>query len=1270
MGIELKTTNATFLTKQGYNVIHDDFKIYLFEQWDNAITDRVSGTQLKVSGDATSWLSDGDVFIIPLDDFDTYHTLTSSPTYDGGSGKTTITCGASTFGTGIVGLHIALKHDISTYILQNGFSPIRIATEGETLNSSLADDVRIAVDNADEFFYDNDAASGLFNTGRIIWVQIIFKLTDDSTEFLYFGGTVYLPSVQPIANLQNVEFLCNGLLKELERYPGFRITEENGLLPYIPGIELISVVEPTAGIIESINEFNLEFSSENIIKDLIINSLSDDTPAGWHVIRYHPPVAWQYDFGAWASPAEAATGVTLTAAKGHTINIDMPANYDTFKHHESWFYMENRTNINAEKVGGFTIQFANGKKKALIPFIHEILTYDDSGASYDVIGNYANVFDSDEKVLIGGVDDIAYILTYEPITGILFDLNSDLDATIDWYYSKAYNTYASLSVTDGTSDLSTSGAVTWDIPNDHIPIDEYDIFHNYYIIKIYCTAYTSGTCNLRRAIKHIQLIGADGAILKMRVKFEHLPAKSVSDSIILRDNSSDVMTPCVWKENQSVYQYLQDIMTETNFATAQQSLDAMYITAASEVISLYGRPPKMRYNKKPTALVVNSSYPLLWGGFKIFLGIEDELWSFDLENGYTFLDKLDPYIRAADDTYFKVEIKRLVIDGAGYLQGVAWKDYADQPLAGEDYSGDIDIGRRTPAVVFRSTDLATITEQSYIDSGGNSIFCSSEVCWRDGGDDGSDQYIGQINGVAGDFGENVCLPFNQYLWALHVGANVYFGNTTLITAESTISSNTLPVWRSAGHYAFKGDNDGDLMGLCFSCGQKGFVVWDENLDEWFFMEWTGAAWKIASVDPSDGSVTEVLDISDGSGTYLKQIYCGFYYSSKIYYGMIIIDDAGNTFPGDYSDFYLKRVDDDGNNDTTLFDFSSDSVEANQSLSAGDEPKCVILDMVYNVNETSIHGVLLNKADMEYHYFVYDITNDKLYTSQTGTGFTFNNYRQIKELVYNSTDYKVYAVVVDIRNDIENAFIINAAYSVPGGAPDGTEITLTYESDIVVNETDIKALAIAGGIPYGITGPNYNYLFRYDEVVYPVMFLNDSGEDNIRDCIDNLAQLLNMIHSIGPERTFYLKGRESQKGTTTIYEASNYIMDSMAPIKTWQHVYDGVEVSWNNPFTGERGTERSGTFGWQRRILKISNRFIQYPQLAKLIADVYSAFFDYYRLELDFKTYPLWQLDCRDKFQFSHSVNRFDFDTAIYWIIQEINYDFWNAEMEIKALEIE
>jgi len=111
------------------------------------------------------------------------------------------------------------------------------------------------------------------------------------------------------------------------------------------------------------------------------------------------------------------------------------------------------------------------------------------------------------------------------------------------------------------------------------------------------------------------------------------------------------------------------------------------------------------------------------------------------------------------------------------------------------------------------------------------------------------------------------------------------------------------------------------------------------------------------------------------------------------------------------------------------------------------------------------------------------------------------------------------------------------------------------------------------------------------------------------------------------------------------------------------------VSWKNPLTGESGKEQSGTFGWQRRILKINNRFIQYPQLAKIIADVYADFYNSWRRELEFSTMCLYQLECRDKFQFSHSVNRFDFLATDWWMINEMVLNFWTFETLIRAIEI-
>ncbi len=65
----MKTTNQTFLNKQLANTIEQEYRVELFEQFEGEITDRDSATQIKVSGDATSLISDSSDFIIALDDF-------------------------------------------------------------------------------------------------------------------------------------------------------------------------------------------------------------------------------------------------------------------------------------------------------------------------------------------------------------------------------------------------------------------------------------------------------------------------------------------------------------------------------------------------------------------------------------------------------------------------------------------------------------------------------------------------------------------------------------------------------------------------------------------------------------------------------------------------------------------------------------------------------------------------------------------------------------------------------------------------------------------------------------------------------------------------------------------------------------------------------------------------------------------------------------------------------------------------------------------------
>ena len=1248
----MKTTTPNFLAEQTKRQVTDGYAVELFHQFSGAITDRDSATQIKVNGDATSLFTNGNTFIIPTDDFETEHVITSAPSF--ATGKTTLVCSGSSFATTVVGLDVAKKNDVTADVLDRGISNIRLQTEGETLNSLMADDVEISLDNSDETYFDDDGSSGYFNAADVFWVKVVFKLATDATEFLMFGGTVF--DFQPLSIDESVTLYCVGHFKELERYAGWNVTDELGMLSNITGVELVSVTEADSGTEEAIKKLEYNFPDGRDIPGLKINSLSIDTPEGVHILKFAPPDLFQYDYGSYTQLTNGATSQTLTSAEGHTINVDAPADFDIVAR-QDMFFMFDRKMMNVDAIGRPSLKFGNGLKQVLNTDFEAVLKYDATLTSYEDITLNACTDFSEYKTVFDQANDALYILSPYPFLGIDVVLNSTLTAFLDFYYAKEFNTWAGLSVTDGTSDFSQSGVITWNAPAAWKKVSHEingTYYNDLYAIKIVTSSYSSGFAQLKRLLKYFRLVDENDTKLNVKINSSKLAHEKRVDDVVLVNDSSGNIQPCTWKNNISLQSYLESILDAAEYTSSYRTVDNLKLTSTQNIIAMYGRPPFQFYKKKPTAIYIDRST----SPETVYLGIEDEIWKVNETDGFTYIDKLDPYIRASDGRNFKLEIKKLVIDDNGYLQGVAWKNYFDQPVSGKDYSDDIDYGRRTPAVVFRSTDLVSITEQNKIDSSDISLFCSGEVCFRDGGDDGlTHRYIGQISGISPDFGENVILPFYQFVWALHP-YSVYWRNASSLTYNSSAISDTPMPVSKMGFYAFKGNSNTDAMGLCFSLGQNGFCEWDEANDRWVFMK----QGVIAHVTYA-GTITDMVTKTDN-----YQVLCGDSDATFIYIGSILWDAGGSTFPGDYSDAKIERMT-MGGVAATLFDFSSDSVEANQSLSIGDEAKCAIIDMVRNPNEGSIHGCLMDRSTFEYHYFVYDVGNDKLYTTQTGSDFTFNEHRQLKKFTYNTSDHKCYAVVVDKRYNDETAYLISAAYSSPAGAPDGSEIELTFEANIKENETDIVALANGGsGRIYGITGNNDNYLFQYDDNFYPRFFLANTGSDNFRTIIQELAEAVNMIVTVSADRNLHFAERDTDKGSMTIEENEHYLRDTMEPVTNWRHRYDGVEVAWHNPFTGESGVERAGNFGWQKRILKIDNYFVQYPQLGKLLADMYNEFFSNYRRYLpSFSTIRIDQLELRDKITFNHDGN-YGFSNSVEWIIAELEFNCWDFETKISAIE--
>jgi len=393
-----------------------------------------------------------------------------------------------------------------------------------------------------------------------------------------FGGVIFRDSIKPVNDSRDLEFTAMGHLKELERYPAFLETKEPAdylgqnitLLPKTTGIGLVSVDTPD---FEGVRDLKYKFGDKKQIKGLVINSLSTDTPVGWHIIKFKPPDQWQYDYGTWATKSEGATGQTLTSAKGHSINIDLPDEFDVSERTDI-FYIESRISREVEKIGGASLQFSNGKEKQLFFDFDIVIRYDNGATSYNDITFEANTPDSDEVDLIEAVGDVIYIMSSKPFYGVYFDLSEtlSLDASLDYDYNDAFDSWASLNseVNDDTWAFRESGAMTWDPQpkwkrTDVVVNSVY--YENVYCLRLTCLNADGQPAKARRISPYMNLVAEDGITLIVKNMLEYLPEESTEDEIILRNDSNDNIQPCAWKENLSFQNYLESLMDASNYTS-------------------------------------------------------------------------------------------------------------------------------------------------------------------------------------------------------------------------------------------------------------------------------------------------------------------------------------------------------------------------------------------------------------------------------------------------------------------------------------------------------------------------------------------------------------------------------------------------------------------------------------------------------------------------------------------------------------------------------
>lgn len=1229
-------------------------RVELLVQHAGAITAVDSATQIKVAGDATALLSEDDWIVIPLDAFPSSVQLSAAPSFS--ADETTLQASGASFSSGLVGKHVAKRFTVSGGNVERLIeqSPVRYEVEGEVLSSFRAADVEFNFENGDGFF-SNSAGSGILDGEAVVWCRIYYGWKGAADRMLWFGGILDRDFTQDIRSKKQYRCSFFGHLTELERYPGWVLRDASRKLLTVRGVDVLAASAVDGmDVVDGVRKLKLTFPGRDFLSGLEISSVSLDTKPGFHLVKYRAPDLFQYDYGDWVAQTLGAEDVTITGAEGNTAKVNMPRDFDLLPRYLLFWVNNNGKATAVAERGTMQVQLGNGAVQEVLFDFQYILHYNGSDFS-DISFKAQNKYFS-SAVLLDSAADAVYFLAPEKWGGIEFTLNTNLVADLNIEYSQGFGAWGALTVTDTTSGLTQDGAITWDLPKDWVPVDleaggSVGTVRDVFIVRINLSSYTSGSCAAYFCRRYLRVVGDDGLTLDLKANLGEMRPEGFETDLVVLDDGAGGYEVSTWRAGLSLHGMVVDLLDEVDYGTGKRTLDDLKYSLAAPVIGNYGQGPVPGYQKKISAILVDTSTT----PETVWLGIGDELWKVTEKSEFEFVDRLQGW-----DEH-DLEIRRLVIDDNGYLQGVAWKAY-NRILVG----AATETKRRTPAVVFRSTNLTSITEENRIVAGGAPVLSSGDVCYRNTRTAVSDGVVGRS--TVSPAGENVAAPFEQPIFGLIEDEVRCIKKATLVSTSGPATGVESLAVKPLGWYLVASDDTGDI--IRFDLGSHGFCVWDEESDKWVIYYWDGAnSNRVRFVDYT-GAFTEHLTVNNNSRQFIAGCAGG---AGNVYCAEMEWDNVGETFPGDLSDCKLVKMDMSTATDyTVIFAFASDSVEASQSLTGDHEsswPKVrstSIIEMAYNPTEESLHLCLLDRYTLQYHWGVYDIVEDKLYSSQSGANFDFNEGMQIMGLCFNPDDDKVYACVADRRYDELELALLCADFDATRSA--GDEIEITRLAGVLPGETFLRAglAAGGGGRIYGASGNVQNALWQWDDTFYPRLNIAQLGGENIREVLTNAVQVLNRTLQSRADRTLRVVERENYDGSKSLYDHL-HIIDA-GHLKPWQHQYDRVEVSWADPATGQSGTASAGSDGWQRRVLKLENPLVQSRSLAQVMAQEYLAYFGQRRQAVEAELAPQLELEEMDRVRLVLGSGDSDIDRDTYFKLTKIEFDDDGMIMRIEGLD--
>ncbi|MFQ5631826.1 MAG: hypothetical protein ACE5I1_23890, partial [bacterium] len=569
-------------------------RVDLLHQYSGAIKSVPVATDLVVAGNTSGVIGQNDTIVIPVDDFEAEHVVTNI-VYNGGSDETTITCSASTFTSGVIGLHVARKIVVSggdsEFLIE--MSPVRYEIEGETLNEWLASELELNFDNDGTFA--NAANTGLLDNTDVFWVRVYFGWKGASDRLLYFGGLVDRDGIEDDRGQKQFRVTCYGHLKELERHPAWLLNDPLRKLLTVRGLEIAKVID-LGSAPEGVRKLSFHFPARNFLSALTIQSISQDTPEGYHVIKFRPPDLWQYDYGAWGAQT-VDTDVTLTSAQGHTINFKTPKDFDFEPRYMLFLAEDTGAEVKpGDARGTATLRLGNGSKVDIEPDFSHVVHF--NGTVYsDVTAGVTNDF-RNGVILLDSVNDEIYFLAYDKFRGLEFTLKSTgIGGSLVYEYSQGFNAWGALpNLVDGTGQFFNDGLLSWDLPADWQKVDlefggSVGTVENVFAMRIRLTVHVSASVEAFFVRRLLRVVSDDNLALDVRINMAALETGSFQEDVIALDDGAGNLVASTWQANLSAEKLTTNILDLTGYPAAKRTLDAMKYSLAAPVIGNLGRPP-------------------------------------------------------------------------------------------------------------------------------------------------------------------------------------------------------------------------------------------------------------------------------------------------------------------------------------------------------------------------------------------------------------------------------------------------------------------------------------------------------------------------------------------------------------------------------------------------------------------------------------------------------------------------------------------------------